>query len=94
MLEEPNIYDSQFQVLSTEADADQKKDKSGKALNEKVYGSHKDRKVKSSSETHVELDSRLLSALLTVSISDYSFYVKVTLYRIFLLAFPIVVDML
>jgi hypothetical protein len=66
MLEEPNIYNSQIQVLSTEAE---NKDKSGKALKEKARGSHKDSKVKSSSETHVELDSRLLSALLTVSIS-------------------------
>ncbi|XP_062154243.1 protein SLOW WALKER 2 [Alnus glutinosa] len=60
-----DVYFALFKVLSTEADADQKKDKSGNALNEKVYGSQKDRKVKSSSETHVELDSRLLSALLT-----------------------------
>ncbi|XP_059456216.1 protein SLOW WALKER 2 [Corylus avellana] len=60
-----DVYFALFKVLSTEADADQKKDKSGKALNEKAYGSRKDSKVKSSSETHVELDSRLLSALLT-----------------------------
>lgn len=86
MLEEPNIYNSQFQVLSTEADADQKKDKSGKALNEKAYGSHKDSKMKSSSETHVELDSRLLSALLTVSISLFILCQSYS-YWIFLLAF-------
>ncbi|KAG6669017.1 hypothetical protein CIPAW_01G213900 [Carya illinoinensis] len=65
-----DVYFALFKVLITEAGtgADQKIDKSGKALDKKAQGYHKDRKgsrVKSSSETHVELDSRLLSALLT-----------------------------
>lgn len=60
-------YNSPFQVLITEAEADKKIDESGKAVDRKAHGSKKDSEVKSSSETHVELDSRLLSALLTVS---------------------------
>ncbi|KAF5470970.1 hypothetical protein F2P56_011451 [Juglans regia] len=65
-----DVYFALFKVLITEAGtgADQKIDKSGKALDKKAQGYHKDSKgsrVKSSSETHVELDSRLLSALLT-----------------------------
>lgn len=42
-----------------------KNDKEGKTT---ASSSLKDNKLKSSSESHVELDSRLLSALLTVSI--------------------------
>ncbi|KAF5466318.1 hypothetical protein F2P56_016257 [Juglans regia] len=65
-----DVYFGLFKVLITEAGtgADQKIDKSGKALDKKAQGYHKDSKgsrVKSSSETHIELDSRLLSALLT-----------------------------
>ena len=66
-----NDYISQFQVLINEAGADQKIDQSGKAGDRKAHSSQKDSKVKSSSETHVELDSRLLSALLTVSTKVY-----------------------
>ncbi|KAB1218311.1 CCAAT/enhancer-binding protein zeta [Morella rubra] len=63
-----DVYFGLFKVLITEAGADQKFDKSGKALDKKANSyqmDSKDSKSKSSSETHVELDSRLLSALLT-----------------------------
>ncbi|KAL0009726.1 hypothetical protein SO802_004834 [Lithocarpus litseifolius] len=60
-----DVYFALFKVLITEAEADKKIDESGKAVDRKAYGSKKDSEVKSSSETHVELDSRLLSALLT-----------------------------
>ncbi|XP_030968545.1 uncharacterized protein C4F10.09c [Quercus lobata] len=60
-----DVYFALFKVLITEAEADKKIDESGKAVDRKAYGSKKDGEVKSSSETHVELDSRLLSALLT-----------------------------
>ncbi|KAM4099639.1 hypothetical protein ACJW30_05G007100 [Castanea mollissima] len=60
-----DVYFALFKVLITEAEADKKIDGSGKAMDRKVHGSKKDSEVKNSSETHVELDSRLLSALLT-----------------------------
>ncbi|KAK7841625.1 ccaat/enhancer-binding protein zeta [Quercus suber] len=60
-----DVYFALFKVLITEAEADKKIDESGKAVDRKAHGSKKDSEVKSSSETHVELDSRLLSALLT-----------------------------
>ncbi|GMY34838.1 protein SLOW WALKER 2 [Fagus crenata] len=60
-----DVYFALFKVLINEAGADQKIDQSGKAGDRKAHSSQKDSKVKSSSETHVELDSRLLSALLT-----------------------------
>lgn len=60
-----DVYFALFKVLITEAEADKKIDESGKAVDRKAHGSKKDAEVKSSSETHVELDSRLLSALLT-----------------------------
>ncbi|KAL4625234.1 hypothetical protein ACB092_05G010400 [Castanea dentata] len=60
-----DVYFALFKVLITEAEADKKIDGSGKAMDRKAHGSKKDSEVKSSSETHVELDSRLLSALLT-----------------------------
>ncbi|XP_050285152.1 protein SLOW WALKER 2 [Quercus robur] len=60
-----DVYFALFKVLITEAEADKKIDESGKAVDRKAHGSKKDAEVKSSLETHVELDSRLLSALLT-----------------------------
>lgn len=54
-----------FQVLISEANDNQNKD--SKAQDEKPSGSsYKISNTKSSSDSHVELDSRLLSALLTV----------------------------
>lgn len=51
-----------FQVLITDATSNQKLDKSGKGK-----GNAKEGKSKDLSESHVELDSRLLSVLLTVN---------------------------
>lgn len=50
-----------------EAGHDQKGEISSKVEHGKLYVSSKNRKGKSSIESHVEMDSRLLSALLTVS---------------------------
>lgn len=61
------IYISQFQVLITEAGTSQPlDDKINKAV--KNTPRSMDKKQKGCEESHVELDSRLLSALLTVSI--------------------------
>lgn len=61
-----NIHKVIFQVLITEAGGGEKMDKSGKAGVKKPLSSLEDSKVESSSGSHVELDSRLLSALLMV----------------------------
>lgn len=50
------------------ASEDQKKQKSGEEDKKKTSSSSKDIKSKDHSESHVEMDSRILSALLTVSI--------------------------
>ncbi|EEF30251.1 conserved hypothetical protein [Ricinus communis] len=60
-----DVYFALFKVLITEVDGNQKMDKSSKADNRNTPDPAKENKVKSSSESHVELDSRLLSALLT-----------------------------
>ncbi|KAB2613124.1 hypothetical protein D8674_035440 [Pyrus ussuriensis x Pyrus communis] len=56
-----DVYFSLFKVLINEAAAGEKMDKKGKAWSKKPLSSNED---KSSSDSHVELDSRLLSALL------------------------------
>lgn len=63
------MYKSQLQVLINEAENSQKMDKSGKAKDTNASSPVKELKVESSSESYVEMDSRLLSALLTVSIN-------------------------
>ena len=60
----------QSQVLITEAGSSKKMDKSSKA-ERNTSGSSKENEIKSSPESHIELDSRLLSALLTVSINNF-----------------------
>lgn len=58
-----------FQVLISEAGGSLKTDK--KEEDKKTSSSSKDSKIKSqSSESHVEMDSRLLTALLTVGTKD------------------------
>lgn len=57
-----------FQVLISEAGGGDKTEKTDKVGGKKPPGSLKDGKGKKSSDTHVELDSRLLSALLMVGI--------------------------
>ncbi|BBG98745.1 CCAAT-binding factor [Prunus dulcis] len=59
-----DVYFALFKVLITEAGGGEKMDKSGKAGVKKPLSSLEDSKVESSSGSHVELDSRLLSALL------------------------------
>ncbi|KAM2957331.1 hypothetical protein FF2_024336 [Malus domestica] len=56
-----DVYFSLFKVLINEANAGEKMDKKGKAWSKKPLSSNED---KTSSDSHVELDSRLLSALL------------------------------
>jgi ribosome biogenesis protein MAK21 len=60
----------QSQVLITEAGSSKKMDKSSKT-ERNTSGSSKENEIKSSPESHIELDSRLLSALLTVSINNF-----------------------
>ncbi|PON45123.1 Armadillo-type fold containing protein [Parasponia andersonii] len=60
-----DVYFALFKVLITEAGGDQEKDKGSKQGNAKASKSVKHGKGKSLSESHVDLDSRLLSALLT-----------------------------
>lgn len=60
------------QVLISEAGGSLMNDKKRKEDDKKVSSSSKDSKVNSqSSESHVEMDSRLLTALLTVSTIDF-----------------------
>ncbi|CAB4302711.1 unnamed protein product [Prunus armeniaca] len=59
-----DVYFALFKVLITEAGGGEKMDKSGKAGVKKPLSSLEDGKVESSLDSHVELDSRLLSALL------------------------------
>ncbi|GAV61402.1 CBF domain-containing protein [Cephalotus follicularis] len=60
-----DVYFALFKVLITEAVGGQKMDKSTKEEDRKASSFSKERNAKSSVEPHVELDSRLLSALLT-----------------------------
>ncbi|KAK9290330.1 hypothetical protein L1049_008497 [Liquidambar formosana] len=60
-----DVYFALFKVLISEAGAGSKMEKSRKAGDGKASSSFKECKVKSPTEFHVELDSRLLSALLT-----------------------------
>ncbi|KAK9290836.1 hypothetical protein L1049_009014 [Liquidambar formosana] len=60
-----DVYFALFKVLISEAGDGRKMEKSSKAGDGKASNSFKECKVKSPSEFHVELDSRLLSALLT-----------------------------
>ncbi|WCJ33430.1 CCAAT-binding factor [Euphorbia peplus] len=60
-----DVYFALFKVLITEAESTRGKEKSGKGENRKGAGPAKEHKMENSSESHVELDSRLLSALLT-----------------------------
>ncbi|WCJ33333.1 CCAAT-binding factor [Euphorbia peplus] len=57
--------DDKFSVLITEAESTRGKEKSGKGENRKGAGPPKEHKMENLSESHVELDSRLLSDLLT-----------------------------
>ncbi|KOM57021.1 hypothetical protein LR48_Vigan11g005300 [Vigna angularis] len=59
-----DVYFALFKVLITNATSNQKLDKSGKGKG-KGKGNAKEDKSKELSESHVELDSRLLSVLLT-----------------------------
>lgn len=60
------------QVLISEAGGSLMNDKKRKEDDKKASSSSKDSKVNSqSSESHVEMDSRLLTALLTVSTIDF-----------------------
>lgn len=60
------------QVLISEAGGSLMKDKKRKEDDKKASNMSKDSKVDSqSSELHVEMDSRLLTALLTVSTIDF-----------------------
>lgn len=65
--ERKRSHKSNLQVLITEAEGDNEKDKGGKHGDGKASKFVKHGKAKKASESHVELDSRLLSALLTVS---------------------------
>ncbi|XP_050227824.1 protein SLOW WALKER 2 [Mercurialis annua] len=60
-----DVYFALFKVLISEMGGSQKKDKSSKADNLNTSHPVKEHKMKSSSESHVELDSRIFSALLT-----------------------------
>ncbi|KAJ6714998.1 CCAAT-BINDING FACTOR-RELATED [Salix viminalis] len=59
-----DVYFALFKVLITEAGSNKKMDKSSKA-EKNTYGSSKENEIKNSPESPIELDSRLLSALLT-----------------------------
>ncbi|KAL6200204.1 hypothetical protein ACLB2K_001970 [Fragaria x ananassa] len=59
-----DVYFALFKVLISEAGGGDKTEKTDKVGGKKPPGSLKDGKGKKSSDTHVELDSRLLSALL------------------------------
>lgn len=59
------------------ASEDQKKQKSGEEDKKKASRSSKDVQAKNPLESHVEMDSRILSALLTVSIL-FIFFKKYT----------------
>lgn len=69
------MYIFQSQVLISEAGGDQKIDKSSKAGG-KTSSSFKNNKAKDAMESHVEMDSRLLSVLLTVSMNISCFCLK------------------
>ncbi|KAF5931690.1 hypothetical protein HYC85_027861 [Camellia sinensis] len=61
-----DVYFALFKVLISEADGSLKTDKNRKEEDKKASSSSKDSKVKSQpSEPHAEMDSRLLTALLT-----------------------------
>ncbi|XP_065855876.1 protein SLOW WALKER 2 [Euphorbia lathyris] len=60
-----DVYFALFKVLITEAESTRGKQRSGKGENRKASDPPKEHKMENSSESHVELDSRLLSALLT-----------------------------
>lgn len=62
------MYTFQSQVLISEAGGDQKMHINSKAGGDSV----KNDKAKDASESHVEMDSRLLSVLLTVSINIFT----------------------
>ncbi|XP_050383837.1 protein SLOW WALKER 2 [Argentina anserina] len=59
-----DVYFALFKVLISEAGSGEKTEKSKKGGGKKPPSSHKNGKWKNSTDTHVELDSRLLSALL------------------------------
>nr|BAJ53201.1 JHL06B08.2 [Jatropha curcas] len=60
-----DVYFALFKVLISEVDGRQKMDKSRKAEDIDIHDPSRKHNVKDSLEPHVELDSRLLSALLT-----------------------------
>ncbi|GAA0147296.1 DNA-binding transcription factor [Lithospermum erythrorhizon] len=60
-----DVYFALYKVLISEASAENMTGKHSKTENNKANGTIKDDKLKSSSELHVEMDSRLLSALLS-----------------------------
>ncbi|CAI0462520.1 unnamed protein product [Linum tenue] len=59
-----DIEPSSSQVLITEAGVSQKTDKDSKIEDKSTSGPSREGKVKASQESHIEMDSRLLSALL------------------------------
>lgn len=59
-----DVYFALFKVLISEAGGHNKEKKSKEEF-KKAYSSSKDKDVKSDADSHVEMDSRLLSALLT-----------------------------
>ncbi|XP_057981919.1 protein SLOW WALKER 2 [Malania oleifera] len=60
-----DVYFAVFKVLISGAGGEQKVNKSSKAVNGKSLGSFNNSKAERSSESHIEMDSRILSALLT-----------------------------
>ncbi|KAJ9181067.1 hypothetical protein P3X46_009238 [Hevea brasiliensis] len=60
-----DVYFALFKLLITEAESSQKMDKVGKAKDRNTSNPVKKNKGESSSESHFELDSRILSAVLT-----------------------------
>lgn len=64
------ICGSLFQVLISDASMERGTNKRGKAENGKVSSS-KSNPTNAPSESHVEMDSRLLTALLTVSNNSF-----------------------
>ncbi|CAI0462522.1 unnamed protein product [Linum tenue] len=59
-----DVYFALFKVLITEAGVSQKTDKDSKIEDKSTSGPSREGKVKASQESHIEMDSRLLSALL------------------------------
>ncbi|CAL1383487.1 unnamed protein product [Linum trigynum] len=59
-----DVYFALFKVLITEAGVSQKTDKDSKIEDKSTSGASREGKVKASQESHIEMDSRLLSALL------------------------------